>query len=203
MKSMFTSLVLIVFCTTAFGLNEGTPQNASPSTPTTLTQQYKYLKEDLEVINGFRMIKMYTMDRFWNIVEDTIRAKKAMYKESVAVISKQQAEIASLNASLQKIEKEKVDLASGVDNILVFGSPFPKASVITVSIVIITALLVLAGGLFVMGRMSYFTTRELRKLNESLYQEFDNYKRHAVEKEIKISRELQNYRNKLSEAKMA
>lgn len=200
MKSISTLLVLTLFCTAAFGLNDGTPQSASPAT---LTQQYKNLKEDLEVINGFRMIKMFTMDRFWTVVEDSLRAKKAMYKESTAVISKQQAEIAGLNASLQKIEKEKQDLASGVDNILVFGSSFPKASVITLSIVIISGLLVLVGFLFVAGRVSYFTTRELRKLNENLYQEFDNYKRNAVEKEIKISRELQNYRNKFTEAKMA
>ena len=200
MKAIFTVLVLMLFCTTAFCLNEGTPQSTPPAN---LTQQYKNLKEDLEVINGFRMVKMYTMDRFWNVVEDSLRAKKTMQQESVAVIAKQQAEIAGLNASMQKIEKEKLELASGVENIMVWGQPFPKASVITSSLVVIIALLALAAFLFIAGRISYYTTRELRKLNESLYQEFDNYKRNAVEKEIKISRELQNYRNKFTEAKMA
>jgi hypothetical protein len=202
MKAILTTLGVMLFCTTAF-TQGGTPQNSPQSTtPANLTQQYRNLKEDQEVINGFRMVKMYTMDRFWNVVEDSLRAKKAKYAETVAIIARQQTEIAGLNATLEKTEKEKLALASGVDNILVFGSPFPKGSVITVSIVIISALLVLAGFLFVVGRMSYYTTRELRKLNESIYQEYDNYKRSAVEKEIKILREMQNYRNKLSEAKL-
>lgn len=199
MKSTSAILVLMLFCTTAFCLNEGISQS---TTPANLTSQYKNLKEDLEVINGFRMIKMYTMDRFWTVVEDSLRAKKSIYQESVSVIAKQKAEIAGLNSSLVKVEKEKQDLEAGVENIFVFGKPFPKASVISVSLIIITALLVLVAFLFVAGRISYYTTRELRKLNESLYQEFDNYKRSAVEKEIKISRELQNYRNKFTEAKM-
>ncbi|HEU5290522.1 MAG TPA: hypothetical protein VFU05_07780 [Cyclobacteriaceae bacterium] len=202
MKSTSAILVLMLFCTTAFCLNEGTASGPKQPTPT-LTQQYKNLKSDLELINGFRMIKMYTMDRLWTVVEDSLRAKKAIYQESVAVIAKQKAEIAGLNSAVAKIEKEKLELESQVDNILVFGKSFSKASVISVSLIVIIALLALAGFLFVAGRVSYFTTRELRKLNENLYQEFDNYKRNAVEKEIKISRELQNYRNKFMEAKIA
>lgn len=200
MKSTSTILVLMLFYTTAFCLNQGAPQSTAPAN---LTSQYKNLKEDLDVINGFRMIKMYTMDRFWTVVEDSLRAKKSIYQESVSVIAKQKAEIAGLNSSLVKVEKEKRDLEAGVENVLVFGQPFPKASVISVTLIIVTALLVLVVFLFVAGRISYYTTRELRKLNESLYQEFDNYKRNAVEKEIKILRELQNYRNKLTEAKLA
>src|SRR5690242_20031534 len=100
-----TILALMLFSTTAFCLNEGTPAGTPPGN---LTQQYKNLKEDLEVINGFRMVKLYNMDRFWNVVEDSLRAKKSIYQESVAVIAKQKSEIEGLNASLQKIEKEKV-----------------------------------------------------------------------------------------------
>jgi hypothetical protein len=64
-------------------------------------------------------------------------------------------------------------------------------------------LLVLVGILFSVSRVSMYTTRELRKLNESVNKEFDTYKRNSVEKEIKLSRELQNHRNKLAEMKMA
>src|SRR5688572_24939744 len=102
MRSLLPTLVLMLLCATAFGLNEkpktNIPQNA------TLQQQYKNLKSDLEIIDGYRMIKMYTMDRFWTIVEDSLRAQKLKNSASIAVISKQQAEIKSLNASLLKTE---------------------------------------------------------------------------------------------------
>jgi hypothetical protein len=168
-----------------------------------LSQQYKSLKEDLDVINGFRMVKLFTMDRFWTVVEDSLRTQKAKYGETIAVIAKQKEEIGGLNASLAKIQQENQGLKAGVDNMTVFGNEFPKTAVVSTASIIVIGLLVLAGILFAISRVAYYTTRELRKLNENMYQEFDNYKRNAVEKEIKLSRELQNYRNKFSEAKMA
>jgi LPXTG-motif cell wall-anchored protein len=206
MKYTSTILVQLLFCTAAFCLNEGTPQTTPPAKnlpPGTLSQQYKNLKEDLDVINGFRMVKLFTMDRFWTVVEDSLRTQKTKYGETIAVIAKQKEEIGGLNASLSKIQEENQGLKAGVDNMLVFGKEFPKTGVISTASIIVIGLLVLSGILFAISRVSYYTTRELRKLNESMYQEFDNYKRNAVEKEIKLSRELQNYRNKFSEAKMA
>ena len=200
MKSIPTILVLMLFCTVAFSRNEGTPKSSPPGT---LPQQYKNLKEDLEIIDGFRMIKMYTMDRFWIVVEDSLHTQKSKYRESISVIANQKTEIAGLNSSLKKSEKEKQELEARVDGMIVFGKVFPKAGVISVSLIVIAGLLVLAGFLFTVSRVSFYTTRELRKLNENIYQEFDTYKRNAVEKDIKLSRELQNYRNKFAEAKMA
>jgi len=157
----------------------------------------------LEIIDGFRMIKMYTMDRFWAVVEDSLRAQKSKSKESLTVIAKQQSEIKRLNASMTKTANEKQALVVGVDNMIVFGKTFPKAAVISVSVIIIIGLLVLSGVLFSISRYSFFTSRELKKLNETMYEEFETYKRHAVEKEIKLSRELQNFRNRMAELKTA
>ena len=201
MRSLLPTLAIILLCGTVFSQNV-TPKTSIPQNAT-LPQQYKNLKADLEIIDGYRMIKMYTMDRFWTIVEDSLRAQKLKNSASMAVIAKQEAKIKSLNSSLLKTENEKQSLTAGVDNMIVFGKTFPKTAVISVSIIIIIGLLVLSGLLFSISRVSFFTSRELRKLNESLYQEFDNYKRNAVEKDIKLSRELQNYRNKFAEAKMA
>jgi hypothetical protein len=200
MKSTLLTLLLVTFCLPAFCLNEAAPENSA--TPT-LQQQYKNLKADLEIIDGYRMIKMFTMDRFWTVIEDSLRVQKTKIQESVAFIARQKKETTALQISLRKIENEKENLKAGVDNLIVFGRPFSKAGFITVISFVMLGLIVLSGILFSISRVSLYTTREMRKLNESLYQEFDTYKRHAVEKEIKLSRELQNYRNKLAELKMA
>jgi len=200
MKYTLLTLLMITFCLQAFGLNEPTPPN---SVPLTLQQQYKNLKADLEIIDGYRMIKMFTMDRFWTVLEDSLQTQKNKIRESASLIARQKKETAVLQASIKKIESENENLKAGVDNLIVFGEPISKAGFITVVSSVILGLLVLCGILFSISRVSLYTTREMRKLNESLYQEFDTYKRHAVEKEIKISRELQNHRNKLAELKMA
>lgn len=200
MKYIVLALLLVASASPAFCLNEITPKGPVPNT---LQQQYKNLKSDLEIIDGYRMIKMYTMDKFWAVVEDSLLTQKSKLKESTTLIAKQKEDMHALNVSRNKIEKEKEALAEGVDNLIVFGKPFSKAGFITIVSFVMLGLVVLVGILFSIGRVSYYTTRELRKLNESLYQEFDTYKRNAVEKEIKLSRELQNHRNKLAELKMA
>lgn len=172
-------------------------------TQVSLQEQYKALKSELEVIDGVRMIKVYEMDRVWKVVIDSMQEQKSKVRELAGKIEGQQKEILALNNSIKKLESEKETLAARVDNILVFGKAYSKAGFVIVISFVILGLLVLTGILFAVGRTALNTSRELRKLNENLYQEFDTYKRHAVEKEIKISRELQNHRNKLAELKMA
>lgn len=196
--------LLTIFCvSTTWAQTSPSSVPAAPATPTTLQAQYKYLKTDLELINGFRMIKMYTMDRFWNIVTDTIQVQKAKTKELAKTLITQQQEIANLNVSVNKLQEEKQLLETKVDNMIVFGNAYAKSGVVTVGLFVMLGLLVLSGFLFIMSRSALNTSRELRKLNESMYQEFDSYKRNSVEKEVKILRELQNYRNKLAELKIA
>jgi hypothetical protein len=199
MKSIFLILLFIASSFPAFSVNETSPANQEPNT---IQQQYKNLKSDLEIIDGFRMIKMYTMDKFWTTVEDSLQAQRSKLTELAAQITKQKEDIRNLNVSLSEIEKEKQSLATGVDSLIIFGKPYSKVGFITLVSFVMVGLLVLIGILFSVSRVSMYTTRELRKLNESLYQEFDTYKRNSVEKEIKLSRELQNHRNKLAELKM-
>lgn len=200
MKYIFLGLLLIVNSSPIFCLNEITPIGPVPNA---LQQQYKNLKTDLEIVDGFRIIKMYTMDRFWIIVEDSLRMQKSKLRESATLIAKQKQDIHGLNTSLSRVENEKHSLTAGVDSLIVFGKPYSKAGFMIAVSFVMLGLAVLAGILFSISRVSLYTTHELRKLNESMYQEFDIYKRNAVEKEIKLARELQNYRNKLAELKMA
>jgi hypothetical protein len=201
MKQVLIALLLNMSFTSAFSLNETTPPVVAQ--PNTLQQQYKNLKSDLEIVNGFRMIKMYTMDKFWTVVEDSLNAKKSKINESAVLIANQKEELRALKLSVVKIEEEKKALVAGVESIIVLGRQYSKTDFITVVSFVIVGLLVLAGVLFSASRISYQATRELKKLNESLNQEFDRYKHNAIEKEIKLSRELQNHRNKLADLKMA
>ncbi len=129
----------------AFSLSEALPAGPAPNT---LQQQYKNLKADLEIIDGFRMIKMFTMDKFWTTVEDSLQAQRSKLRELAALIAKQQKDMQALAMSLSKIEKENQALTTGVDSLIIFGKPHSKAGFIVVVSFVILGLVVLAGILF-------------------------------------------------------
>jgi protein-S-isoprenylcysteine O-methyltransferase Ste14 len=106
-----------------------------------------------------------------------------------------------LKASLDQSNKEKAALSEAVDGIRIFGTMYSKAWFVSVTGIVGAGLVVLSVMLFLMYRVAFGTSQESRKLNEALYKEFDDYKHQAVEKHIKLSRELQDYRNRLADLK--
>ena len=186
----------LLMCSVAFCNDENS--GVSPA-QRSLQEQYNLLKADQEIIDGYRMMKMYVMDQFWKTVQDSLQLQRKVQRESQARSAAQAKEIENLKASLVKTEKLKEELTVGVDNIVVLGKPYSKAGFITIVSFVILGLVVLAVMLLIMSKAAVITTRELRKLNESMYHEFEVYKHQAVEKQIKLSRELQDYRNRMAD----
>ena len=179
------------------------PQTLKQPQRITLQQQYNSLKLDVEVLDGYRMMKIIRMDRLWAGVEDSLAVQKSKLNESLNTINDQKNIVKRLNAALETSERERGDLSELVDNITFLGISFSKSGfVITISVILSLLLIVIVALLFV-AKVSNLTTKELRKLNDNIYQEFDSFKRHAVEREVKILRELQDCRNKLAELRTA
>jgi len=57
--------------------------------------------------------------------------------------------------------------------------------------------------LFVISKMAFKSARDSKKLSDEVYKEFEDYKHLAVEKSIKLSRELQSMKNRMAELKIA
>lgn len=199
MRSCVVLLCLVAFISGSFAQNP-TPV---PTGPQTLRQQYADLKSDLDVINGFRMVKLYEMDQLWRVVEDSLKAKRATINEGIALAKQQSAEIQTLKDQVAKTESEKQELVSGVTNLKAYGMTFSKGGFVTFATSMIIGLIVLAGVLFVIGRMAFKSSRDSKKVSDDVYKEFEDYKHQAVEKNIKLSRELQNMKNRMAELKIA
>ncbi len=194
--------ILLLVCLVALA-EVSFAENTQPGETRTLRQQYAELKSKQEVINGFRMVKLYEMDQLWRIVEDSLQAKHNAVREGLARVENQATEIKSLKSLVRKTEGEKQTLVSGVDNITVMGKPYSKAGFVTSMVVLIAALTVLVVVLFVWGKATFKNTRECKRQHEDLYKEFEAYKHNAVEKSIKLSRELQSLKNRMAELKIA
>jgi hypothetical protein len=85
----------------------------------------------------------------------------------------------------------------------VFGISFSKAGFVTFATCLVVGLIVLAGMLFVISKMAYKAARDSKKVSDEVYKEFEDYKHVAVEKSIKLSRELQSLKNRMAELKIA
>jgi DNA repair exonuclease SbcCD ATPase subunit len=174
---------------------------ALQATPKTLNEQYKDLSADCEIIGSVRMMKLYKMDQLWKSVKDSLTKKQVDISQLYASAAQKDIEIASLKTSLNKSSAEKEALQQGVDNLVVFGTQYSKVGFITVMLIVMVGLLTLAIVLFMMYRVAFGNAHEFRKTNEEMNKEYEDYKHHAVEKQIKLSRELQDYRNRMAELK--
>lgn len=197
MRSFIVLICLFAF-STAFAL-----QGAETPGPKTLNDQYRALSVDCEVINGVRMMKLFKMDLFWKSVKDSVNGKKVTIANLNVVTVQQSSEINQLKGLLAKSEAEKAELALKVDNINVFGSYYSKQGFITFASVVVVGLLLVSVVFALLYKFSFGSTNELKKNNEILYHEYEDYKHKAVEKEVKILRELQNYRNRMTDLRSA
>lgn len=199
---MRSCVVLICLVALSLGLFAQNPQ-PDPTEPQTLRQQYATLKGDLEVINGFRMVKLYEMDQLWRVVEDSLKAKRAAIHDGLVIVKQQAAEIDNLKAQVAKTEGDKQELVEKVANINVFGISVSKTGFVTFATSLVIGLIVLAGVLFAISKMAYKASRESKKVSDEVYKEFEDYKHVAVEKSIKLSRELQSLKNRMADLKIA
>jgi hypothetical protein len=116
------------------------------------------------------------------------------------------SEIAELKNEVLAIQHELKTHQASVDEITfqsshisVLGIPFGKGTFIFLAATVIAGL---ALAIFILlGRMKILNSgmKEKALIAHTLTQEFEEYKRKALEKQTKLSRELQNERNKIAE----
>lgn len=167
-----------------------------------LNDQYRMLSSECDLVNGFRMMKLYKMDQLWKSVLDSVHKEQTKVIELKGLIDSQGAEINHLKASLSKLETEKGELTAAVSNVSVFGKTISKSSFVGWGSAVLLILMLAVGVLFMMYRVAFANAHEFKTTKEMLNKEFEEYKYLAVEKQIKLSRELQNYRNRMAELKL-
>lgn len=157
------------------------------------------LKSKSSNYQDYKVIKETVLDGFWKIIRDSIAAKEASLAARQQNINKLNTELAQTIAALKEKEASMTEVVHDSTHITVLGIDFSKGVFLTTIAVIIIALI-----LFVA-----FSSWRLKSINHAMHDrvdafntlnnEFEEYKRKAMEKQTKLSRELQNERNRLSE----
>ena len=191
MRMLFALMVCLLAFQVSFA--QETELQANP----TLQERFLYLKSKSQSYGAYKVVKESTLDGVWKIANDTIAAKEAAISRSQATINQLKAELDKSILAFKEKEKSMEEIMHASTHINVIGIDFNKSTFITTVAVIVAALLVMLG--LVIGRMK-LQSNALSERNlavSALTHEFEEYKQRAMERQTKLSRELQDERNKL------
>lgn len=191
-------LLLTFFFLMALG--EGFSQKASDALQGdySLRDRYYLMKSNSQTYGEYKVIKQNVLDGVWKILQDSVASNKAALKTANASINELTTQLNQTKTALQEKEQSMEEILFASTHINVLGLELAKGAFIGIVTVTVAGLLVLLG--MVIGRMK-LQGNSLSERNlavKTLTSEFEEYKHRAMDKQIKLSRELQDERNRLT-----
>jgi len=163
-----------------------------------LKERYEIMKDKAESYTDYKVIKNSILDGVWKISMDSIAKARADLRTANSTIAKLNGEI---QGAVDKVKAAETAMAQSDyerTHMTVFGVPVAKGVFVTTSLVIIAALIIALLTVFSTFNVLRRSNREKELTIHGIMSEFDSFRKKALEKEVKISRELQSERNKLS-----
>ena len=164
-----------------------------------LQNQFTDLRDNSETFKEYKVIKLYELNKFWKGVTDTLNVNSTTITELQNKVARHDAEIKNLNDIIAKNKSEMIDLEFGVAHITILGLPMSKTAYQIVNFTIIITLLVLIAFLVFKYNERRSTAKEKINAYNNLEEKFAEYQKTALEKQMKLRRELQTERNKLEQ----
>ncbi len=164
-----------------------------------LAERYELLKSRSQTYDDYKVIKEYVLDGFWKITLDSVKAQRQLLTAARSTIALLELDRKSAQLALEQKEASMEEIVYDSTHISVFGIGVDKRLFLTTVILMVVGLLLLLG--ILTGRLKAMHTSVGEKMelaNTSLH-ELEEHKRKSLEKFTKLSRELQNERNKLVE----
>ncbi len=199
MKYVIPFLVALI-STASFGQSvPSMPSAASmPDTKTmTLQDRYVTMKKYSETFQDYKVIKEGILDGVWRVVLDSIKNQKAKFANANEVIAQLESEVAAQKAAVARMQASMETVVYDSTHISFFGINFAKSLFITLVLLIVVGQLVAMGAITGKLKLMYTSVKEKIETVNLLSHEYEDYKKRALEKQVKLSRELQTERNKL------
>jgi preprotein translocase subunit SecF len=165
--------------------------------------EYIYLKSGNYRADGkrYEVVRTLNLDKLRQNVLDTINAANKKSSELQSVINNQESTISSLNQKLEETTKNLTSVTDEKDSMSFLGAQVSKA---TYNIILWTVIL----GLFMLLLLFVFKFRQSNVLTQEakgnladLESEYEDHRRRALEREQRISRQLQDEINKYRKSK--
>lgn len=198
MKRALMLLIGVLMIAPAFS-QATTAADAMKNDSQTLRERYLVMKMKSQNYQEYKVIKENILDGVWNIFLDSVDAKQAAIRKSQAEVNRLQTELNQNIETLKAKENSMKDIVYASEHITVLGIDFDKGFFAgMVGVILLIAGLIVAGVVYTMGVLRK-NLSEKEELANTISAEYEEYKRKAMDKQTKLSRELQNERNRLAE----
>ncbi len=167
----------------------------------TLNDQFNTLKEDAGNYKQFKVIDEAALNNFWKTTMDSVRSLKNEKANLIGENSQKESNIRQLETTIDAKDDQIEALETQTSSISVFGAVMEKSTFIFISFFTIGALVVVLLLLLYQYKDNNKVAKEKVKAYDKLNNDFEEYKRNALEKQMKLRRDLQTERNKLEEAR--
>lgn len=163
----------------------------------TLRQRFGIMKEKSQTFKDYKVIKESTLDGVWRIIQDSLNAKDGMLANRNQEIRKLQMSMAQMDSAVKAKEASVADVVFDSTHINVLGMNFGKGIFLTTTAIIFIGLIALTGFIFTRSKLLNHSLQEKKLAVNMITHEYEEYKKRAMEKQMKLSRELQDERNKI------
>lgn len=164
-----------------------------------LSSDFQQLKSKAQTFKDYKVIKETTLNIFWKSVEDTLLHNAQEIKKAKSEIASLKYQAVQGKAEVQKREEAVAEIVFDSTHITFLGISFHKATFKSGVVILLASLAGLLGMAIIRMIFQHHSLKEKSETLRLLNSEFEEYKHRAVEKQMKLSRELQNERNKLME----
>lgn len=157
------------------------------------------MKDKSQTYQNYKVIKESVLDGVWKIVTDSLRAKDVAVRNANQQIKQLHSEVAKAQEAVKQKEASVSEIAYDSSHINVLGIDFGKGFFLAFVGILLAGLVGFLA--FIMARMRFQdkSMREKTLTINMITNEYEEYKRKAMEKQTKLSRELQDERNRLQE----
>jgi hypothetical protein len=192
-------LLCLVIVSLPFVLSAQPAAKAIEKDSSTLKDRYQIMKTNSQTYGDYKVIKEFILDGFWKIALDTIAKKDAQLADARQKVNSLQTELATSQQLLAQQQASVEGITFDSEHISVLGVHFGKGMFLVITLVIVGGLITIIIGVTARLKMLQASVKDKAQVADSLTHEFEEYKRKALERQTKLSRELQNERNKLVE----
>ena len=168
----------------------------------TLQQRYGAMKAKAETYQDYKVIKEYVLDGVWKTAMDSLKSQKSATAQERQTISGLQADLRTVELTLKNEREAAAEVVHNSTHISALGMDFKKGVFLLAMLVILSLLFFAGSAMVTKMKLMQVTMKEKTAIADLISREFEDFKHKAMEKQIKLARELQNERNKLAELKM-
>lgn len=162
-----------------------------------LNEQYLLMKVKSQTYGEYKVIKETTLDAFWKTTTDSVKKGKSLLSEVREGNALLQAQLQSAQAEIKQKDQAIEELTYAGTHINVLGLDLHKSVFVSFALLTILGLLIVLGLISGRLKMIYHAMKDKMETFNMLSEEFETYKRKALDKQMKLSRELQDERNKI------